>query len=154
MVCFLYDLAGTSNSPRACRVSDNSSRARRKWADLVAIIASLAALGNAMWGPLIFGTISAQTTTDRGAGYNWFAFGVGGMLGLLGLILAQKRPALGRVPLAVGGALLVIVPFFYSHKAMLPIATSVVLGLLMIASAFFLGPMPAPRHVAEQPSRR
>jgi len=115
----------------------------------VAIVASVTALGNAMWGPLIFSTISTQVTADRGAGYNWFAFGVGGILGVLGIIVAQKRPVPGRIALAVGGALLVAVPFVYDNRALLPIATSVVLGVAMLVSAFFLGPMPAPRHIVE-----
>jgi MFS family permease len=135
-------------------MSELSSRSRRKWADVVAIVASLAALGNAMWGPLIFGAMSSRTTTDPGVGYNWFAFGVGGVLGILGLIVAQKRPAPGRIALAIGGALLVIVPFFYANKSMLPITTSVVLGIAMLVSAFFLGPMPAPSHRAEPATRR
>ena len=88
-------------------------------------------------------------TTDPGAGYNWFAFGVGGILGVLGLIVAQKRPLPGRIALAAGGALLVIVPFFYETRSMLPIATSVVIGLAMLVASFFLGPMPAPRHLPE-----
>jgi hypothetical protein len=114
----------------------------------------VAALGNAMWGPLIFSTLSYQTTSDRGAGYNWFAFGVGGILGVLGLIVAQKRPLPGRISIAVGGVLLVIVPFFYEHRSMLPIATSMVLGVAMLVSAFFLGPMPAPRGLAAQQEAR
>jgi hypothetical protein len=135
-------------------MAETSTRRTRWWADLVAIIASVTAVGNALWGPLIFSTLSNQVTTDRGAGYNWFAFGVGGILGVLGLIVAQKRPLPGRVALAVGGALLVIVPFFYETLSMLPIATSVVLGIAMMISAFFLGPMPAPRPVAEQQQAR
>jgi hypothetical protein len=131
-----------------------STRRARWWADVVAIVASVAAVGNALWGPLIFSTLSSQVTTDRGAGYNWFAFGVGGILGVLGVIVAQKRPLPGRIAIAVGGALLVIVPFFYENFSMLPIATSVVLGIAMIVSAFFLGPMPAPRGVAEQQQAR
>ncbi|HEV7990746.1 MAG TPA: hypothetical protein VGP25_02930 [Gemmatimonadaceae bacterium] len=133
-------------------MAESETRTRRKWADIVAIVASVAALGNALWGPLIFGTLSQSTTTDRGAGYNWLAFGLGGMLGVLGLIVAQKRPQPGRIALALGGVMLVIVPFFYDHKAMLPIVTSVVLGLAMLVSSFFLGPMPAPsRMTAGQP---
>ena len=134
-------------------MAETSTR-RTRWADVVAIIASVTAVGNALWGPLIFSTLSNQVTTDRGAGYNWFAFGVGGILGVLGLIVAQKRPLPGRIALAVGGALLVIVPFFYETLSMLPIATSVVLGIAMMVSAFFLGPMPAPRGVAEQQQAR
>jgi MFS family permease len=130
-------------------VADISGRRKRRWADIVAIIASVTALGNAMWGPLIFSTISTRVTTDQGAGYNWFAFGVGGILGVLGLIVAQKRPVPGRIALAIGGLLLVAVPFVYESRALLPIATSVVLGVAMLVSSLFLGPMPAPRHMTE-----
>src|SRR5215213_10243947 len=129
---------------------DTSSRRTRRWADIVAIIASVAALGNALWGPAIFSTLSASVTADPGVGYNWFAFGIGGVLGVLGLIVAQKRPVPGRVALALGGALLVVVPFFYENKALLPIATSVVLGVAMLVASFFLGPMPAPSRAREQ----
>jgi hypothetical protein len=131
-----------------------STRRARWWADLVAIIASVTAVGNALWGPLLFSTLSSQVTTDRGAGYNWFAFGVGGILGVLGVIVAQKRPLPGRVAIALGGALLVVVPFVYENRSALPIATSVVLGVAMLISAFFLGPMPAPRGVPEQRQAR
>jgi len=131
-------------------VADIVGRRKRRWADIVAIIASVTALGNAMWGPLIFSSVSNQVTTDPGAGYNWFAFGVGGMLGVLGLIVAQKRPVLGRIPLAVGGLLLVVVPFVYDNRAPLPTITSAVLGLAMLASSFFLGPMPAPWKFPER----
>ena len=130
-------------------MADIAGRRKRRWADIVAIIASVTALGNAMWGPLIFSTISSRVTTDQGAGYNWFAFGVGGMLGVLGLIVAQKRPVPGRIALAIGGVLLLAVPFAYENRALLPIATSLVLGVAMLVSSFFLGPMPAPRQMAE-----
>jgi MFS family permease len=130
-------------------VADIAGQRKRRWADIVAIIASVTALGNAMWGPLIFSTTSTQVTADQGAGYNWFAFGVGGILGVLGLIVAQKRPVPGRIALAIGGALLIAVPFVYENRALLPIATSVILGVAMLVSSLFLGPMPAPRQMAE-----
>jgi hypothetical protein len=133
---------------------DSSSRRTRRWADIVAIVASVAALGNALWGPVIFSTLSASVTADPGVGYNWFAFGMGGVLGVLGLIVAQKRPAPGRIALALGGALLVVVPFFYESKALLPIATSMVLGVAMLVASLFLGPMPAPTNAPEQQSAR
>jgi hypothetical protein len=154
VVCFLYDHASVSDTVVVGAMADSEARTRRKWADIVAIVASVTALGNAMWGPLIFGTRSSSVPTDPGAGYNWLAFGLGGALGLLGLIVAQKRPLPGRVALALGGALLVVVPLFYENRAMLPIVTSVVLGLAMLLSSFFLGPMPAPRGMPEGAVRR
>src|SRR5687768_334751 len=103
-VCFLYQatVEQVDSTSEGCIMPETSTRRARRWADLVAIIASVAAIGNALWGPLIFSTRSAAVTTDPGAGYNWFAFGVGGILGVLGLIVAQKRPIPGRIALAVG----------------------------------------------------
>jgi hypothetical protein len=155
-VCFLYDrcLNGVYSSSEGYFMADTSTRHARWWADLIAMFASVAAFDNAISGPLIFSTLSYQVTSDAGAGYDWFAFGGGGILGVLGVIVAQKRPGPGRIAIAVGGALLVIVPFFYEHRSMLPIVTSVVLGIAMLVSAFFLGPMPATRRVAEQQQAR
>ena len=125
----------------------DAGRRTRRWADMVAIVAGVVALANAMWGPIIFTTMYRELTRgDRGVDYNWMAFGVGGLLALLGIALAQKRPTLGRPALALGGLLLVIVPFFYERKTPLPLATSVVLGLTMLIATPFVGPMPAPRH--------
>lgn len=127
-------------------MADERRRARR-WADVVAIVAGVVALGNAMWGPIIFTTMYRELARgDRGVDYNWMAFGIGGLLALLGVALAQKRAVLGRPALALGGVLLAIVPLFYERKPPLPLATSVVLGLAMLIATPFLGPMPAPRQ--------
>jgi peptidoglycan/LPS O-acetylase OafA/YrhL len=129
---------------------DRTERRTRKWADVVAILASVVALANAMWGPIIFTTMADKLSLgDRGIDYNWMAFGLGGILGLCGIIVAQRWPQYGRIPLALGGLMLVIVPFFYEHKVALPIATSVVLGLAMLAAAPFIGQLPAPSRRPE-----
>ena len=120
-------------------------RTGRKWADIVAIVAGLVALANAMWGPIIFTMMYKQLSQgDRGVAYNWMAFGLGGLLALCGVALAQRSPRAGRPFLTVAGILLVVVPFFYDNKPLLPIATSVILGLAMLGAAPFLGPMPPP----------
>jgi hypothetical protein len=130
-------------------MSDTPSRSARTWADVVAIVAGLVALGNAMWGPIIFTTMFGRLNQgDPGVGYNWLAFGIGGLLAILAVILAQKWPRPARIPLALGGVLLLAVPFAYRNWAPLPIVTSVVLGLAMLAATPFLGRMPAPRRAA------
>jgi peptidoglycan/LPS O-acetylase OafA/YrhL len=127
---------------------DSESRVRRKWADIVAMLAAVIALGNAMWGPIIFPTMMQDLPQgDPGIGYNWLAFGVGGILGLVGVIVAQKWPRPARVPLVLGGLMLIAVPFAYRRQHPVPITVSVVLGLAMIGAAPFVGPMPPPRRL-------
>jgi hypothetical protein len=128
-------------------MSEINDRTTRRWADVVAIIATVVALANAMWGPIIFTTMADKLSLgDRGVDYNWIAFGVGGMLALGGLILAQRWPQYGKIALAIGGLMLVLVPFFYQRKVALPIITSVVLGVAMLATSPFVGRMPAARR--------
>jgi peptidoglycan/LPS O-acetylase OafA/YrhL len=134
---------------------DTTLRSRTRWADLVAIIASVVALGNAMWGPVIFSTMQRDLPQgDPGIGYNWLAFGLGGLLGVLGLIMAQKWPRWAKIPLALGGLLLIAVPFAYQRHHPAPIAVSVVVGLAMLLVAPFVGPMPAPRQTSERSTAR
>jgi peptidoglycan/LPS O-acetylase OafA/YrhL len=136
-------------------MTDTSGRSRTRWADLVAIIASVVALGNAMWGPVIFSTMQRDLPQgDPGIGYNWLAFGLGGLLGVLGLLMAQKWPRWAKIPLAVGGLLLIAVPFTYERHHLAPIAVSVVVGLAMLLVAPFVGPMPAPRRTSERSAAR
>jgi peptidoglycan/LPS O-acetylase OafA/YrhL len=126
-------------------MADSTSRTVRKWSDIVVIVASLVSLGNAIWGPFIFTSVARDPPHgDSGVGYNWLAFGVGGLLGLLGVFLAERQPRLARLSVALGGAMIAIVPFTYEHWHALPIATSLVLGLAMLAAAPFVGPMPTP----------
>jgi hypothetical protein len=123
-----------------------TSRRVRWWADLLAIVAGVCALGNAMWGPLIFTAMERSTPRgDPGIGYNWEAFGIGGLLALIAVVLAQRWARPARVLLALAGLMLLAVPFTYVRKDALPIAASVILGLAMLVAAPFLGTMPAPR---------
>jgi hypothetical protein len=134
---------------------DLHSRSTRKLADIVAIVAAVTAIGNALWGPLIFSAMQESLPQgDPGVGYNWLAFGIGGIVALLGIFVAQKRPVPGRILLAIAGVMLVLVPLFYDRKHMLPITASVVLGLAMLASSFFLGPVPrSGGHLATEKPR-
>jgi hypothetical protein len=127
-------------------MSSTPSRRVRTWADLLVLIASIASLGNAMWGPTIFTAMMHDMPQgDRGVGYNWLAFGLAGILGILAVFMSMRWPARARWPLVPAGMLLVIVPFIYARPHPLPMITSVVLGIAMLVSVPFFGPMPAPR---------
>jgi hypothetical protein len=111
---------------------------RRHWADLVAIIAGVWAFGEAIWGPALF----SSETVDRGAGATWLAFGIGGLLAIGAVLLAQRNTRLARLLLGLAGVLLVLSPLAYRHPSWLPIVSSLVVGLAMLAAAPFIGRMP------------
>ena len=111
---------------------------RRHWADLVAILAGVWSFGEALWGPALF----SMETVDRGAGATWFAFGISGLLAVGAVLLAQRSAKPARIMLAVAGLILVVSPFAYRHPVSLPIITSVIAGVAMLATAPFIGRMP------------
>jgi hypothetical protein len=118
---------------------DQAKNARRRhWADVVAIVAGVWSFGEALWGPALF----SQNTVDRGAGATWLAFGIGGLLAVVAVLLAQRNTKLARVALALAGLILIASPLAYRHPVMLPVVTSLAAGLAMLAAAPFIGRMP------------
>ena len=111
---------------------------RRHWADLVAIVAGVWSFGQALWGPTIF----ANQVIDRGVGPTWLAYGLGGLLAIGSVILAQRYRSPARLMLGVAGLILVVAPFAYRTAVWLPILTSIAAGLAMLAAAPFIGRMP------------
>ena len=106
--------------------------------DLLAIVAGVWSFGQALWGPTVF----SVATIDPGVGPNWFAFGVGGLLAVGSVFLAQRSPRPARIILGLAGLLLVLVPLAYRYAVWRPIVSSVVSGLAMLAAAPFIGKMP------------
>jgi hypothetical protein len=117
---------------------DSADLRRRHWADVVGIIAGVWAFGEAIWGPTIF----TDNVQDRGATATWLAYGLGGLLAVLGVVLAQRHRTAGRVLVACGGVLHLASPFAYANPATLPIVSAVVIGVMMLVAAPFVGPMP------------
>ena len=136
-------------------MADTGGRSRRRWAEIVAIVASVVALANALWGAAIFPTMQRDLPQgDPGIGYNWLAFGLGGSLGVLGAILAQSWGRWAKLALVLGGLLLITVPLAYRRHPPVPIAVSMIVGLAMLLAAPFVGPMPAPRRPSERSAVR
>ena len=111
---------------------------RRHWADVVAIVAGVWSFGEAIWGPAVF----SSETAGRGAGATWLAFGIGGLLAIIAVLLAQRYTRPARVVLGVAGLMLIASPFAYRQPVLLPILTSVIAGLAMLGAAPFIGRMP------------
>ena len=135
-------------------VSPAASPRRRYRADVVAIVASVLAVGLSVYGAPQGGADAADPSAGpptTPGGYLATTL-LAGSLGVLGLLLAQKSrfrvPA--RVAVALGGVLLLVGALVLDRTDGAPRILRIVAGLALLASAAFVGPMPAPE---EQPPR-
>jgi hypothetical protein len=116
----------------------NTLQRRRHWADVVAIVASVAAIGLAIWPNLAADEGPAGASVGSGA----LASAIAGALGVLGLFLAQRSPGVARVPLALGGLLLLLTPFVFARAAGVVPTLQMILGVAMLATVPFIGRLP------------
>ncbi len=110
----------------------------RQWADLVALVAGVAAVGLAMWPNLA----ADEGGSDVGVGSSAIACIVAGALAVIGVFRAQRSPGSARIPLALGGLLLILTPFVFGGAAGYVPTLQIICGVLMLAAAPFIGPMP------------
>lgn len=122
-------------------MSEVSNVRRRHWADIVALVAGLWAIAEAIWGP----AVSAQSVIDPRFGYTWLIFATSGALAVAAIFFAQRTPALGRVALAIAGVLLLVITMTFERESLLPLVTGLILAVAMLASAPFIGRIP--RHL-------
>jgi hypothetical protein len=112
---------------------------RRHWADVAAIVAGVSAIGLAIWPNLA----ADEGGQGVGLGSAALASAAAGALAILGLFLAQRSPAAGRLPLAAGGLLLLATPFVFARQAGFVPTLQMILGVAMLAAAAFVGRMPS-----------
>ena len=114
-----------------------TARQRRQWADVVAIVTGVAAVGLAIWPNL---------AADEGGGVGLvtgaLATAVGGALAIAAVLLAQRSPGTAKIPLALGGILLILTPFLFVRSDGVVPTLQIVIGILMLVSAPFIGRMP------------
>jgi uncharacterized membrane protein (UPF0136 family) len=114
-----------------------TARQRRQWADVVAIITGVAAVGLAIWPNL-----AADEGGGVGLGSGALATAIGGALAIAAVLLAQRSPGTAKIPLALGGVLLIVTPFLFVRADGYVPTLQMVLGAMMLLSAPFLGRMP------------
>jgi hypothetical protein len=116
----------------------------RHWADVVAIFTGLALLGLAIWP----GPQSASAGAARESGGNqeilWLAHAAAGALALGSVAIAQRwnLRAIARGMLAVAAVGLVVVCFTFRDFGPRALLTLVLPAMLLLVSAFAVGPMP------------
>jgi hypothetical protein len=135
-------LARALQTPRAPRSSKErnvkifANTPTRTAATVSLILASVTALGCAVWGPGLF-----SDYTGRAVGPTWLAFAIGGTLGLLGLLVSHKHLSLGRTISAVGGLVHLAVLAVYDRIIVQPMVLLITIGLILLATAAFIGPV-------------
>ena len=126
-------------------MSTGTTRAkRRRWADVVVIVASLYAFMSSFWAPLelLTGGEGREVADDQGL---WWSYALGGVLGLIALFFAHRgKSGLAKILTAAAG--ISVLAGFLTLDDLTPFATISIglTGLGLLAAAPFVGPMPAP----------
>lgn len=113
----------------------------RRWADIVAIVASVVLFGYSVWGGVLSGDSSALDEV-RDVGLARASNIVGGLLGVLGIFAAQKNRNLGRVLVIAAGLVALGGLFAFSVIDATALTAAGVPGAALLLSGFFVGPMP------------
>lgn len=126
----------------------NNAR-RRRWADVVLIVAAVYSLLAAAWAPLelLSGGGGGEVTHT---GFLWVSYTVGGVLGLLAIFMARRRAGLAKAAAALGG--IVVLSGFFSLDELTALAVISLggTGLAMLLTAPFVGAMPSPEEEGKE----
>lgn len=113
----------------------------RRWADIVAILASVVLLGYSMWGGMLSGDSEALSEV-RNIGLARVSIVAAALLGLLGIFAAQRSRAVGKALVIAGGAVALIGLFAFNTLDATALAAAGAPGVALLVSGFFIGPMP------------
>jgi len=124
-------------------ITAQGSARRRRWADVVVIVASLYSIASSFWAPLelLTGGSGSEVADEGGL---WWSYAIGGALGLFALALSRKNPPLAKGLTAAAG--LAVLAGFLTLDELTPFAAlSIgVTGAALLTAAPFVGPMPSP----------
>ncbi len=116
---------------------------RRRWADVVVIVASLYSFMSSFWAPLelLTGGGGGEVADEQAL---WWTYALGGLLGFGALALSRRNPAFAKALTAAAG--LAVLAGFFTLDNLTPFATvSIgVTGVALLAASPFVGPMPTP----------
>lgn len=119
---------------------------RRRWADVVVIVASLYAFMSSFWAPLelLTGGEGREVAEQQGL---WWSYAIGGVLGLVALFFAHRRKSGVAKVLAAAAGIAVLSGFFMLDDLTLFATISIgATGLALLGASPFIGPMPSPEE--------
>jgi hypothetical protein len=118
---------------------------RRRWADVVVIVAALYAVFAAVWAPPGLGPAEAQAdATDHGLW--WWAHAAGGLLAILAVPMAHRNVLVARIMAGLGGLVLLLGLAAFDTIGWLAVRMLVIPAVLILIATPFIGPMPSPEE--------
>jgi hypothetical protein len=118
---------------------------RRRWADVVVILAALYVFLAAVWAPPGLGPAEAGAeSSDHGLW--WWAHAIGGGLALFAVPVAMKNVLVARIMAGAGGLVLLVGLTAFDTIGWLAIRTLLIPAVLILIATPFLGPMPTPEE--------
>jgi hypothetical protein len=117
---------------------------RRRWADVVVIVAALYVFLAAIWSPPAIGPGEAAEQAYHG--WWWWAHAMGGFLALLSVPLAMKQPLLAKGLAGLAGLIMLAGLFAFGGLTWLSVRALGIPGLAVLLAAPFIGPMPSPEE--------
>lgn len=120
-----------------------STERGRRWADIVAILASVVLFGYSVWGGILAGDSEAMAEVGN-LGLARASSIVAGLLGVIGIFVAQRARGAGRVIVMLAGVVALIGLFAFTVVDATAMLAAGVPGLLLLVAGMFVGPMPGP----------
>lgn len=120
-----------------------SSERGRRWADIVAILASVVLFGYSVWGGILARDSEAMAEVGN-LGLARASSIVAGLLGVIGIFVAQRARGAGRVIVMLAGVVALIGLFAFTVVDATAMLAAGVPGLLLLVAGMFVGPMPGP----------
>lgn len=126
-------------------VDRRTAAKRRRWADVVVIVAALYAFLAAIWAPPGLGPAEAAADAPDHGGW-WWAHAIGGSLALASVFVALRSVVLARVLAGAGGLVLLAGLLAFDNIGWLAFRTLILPAVLILLATPFLGPMPTPEE--------
>ena len=120
-----------------------STERGRRWTDIVAILASVVLFGYSVWGGILAGDSEAMAEVGN-LGLARASSIVAGLLGVIGIFVAQRARGAGRVIVMLAGVVALIGLFAFTVADATAMLAAGVPGLLLLVAGMFVGPMPGP----------
>lgn len=118
---------------------------RRRWADIVVIVAGVYAFLMAVFGPRLAGPARAAEVVAAPGGL-WVGTGIAGILAIAGVILALRWTLLARMLTGTAGIVLIATLFAFERVGWLGVVTLALPALALLVATPLVGPMPSPEE--------